>query len=387
MIDPAASITTNPAVPVRRPARVDVLIPVFNAATTVESALRSILTQTLTDVRLIVVDDGSTDATPAILSRLADQDPRLHVVRTDNHGIVDALNLALALATAVLVARHDADDIAYPGRLETQVAYLDANPDCVAVGCNAFHIDGQGARIGHTTTFKSTVVGDPFFVPSKEPYLMHPFLLARRAAVVASGGYRHVFHAEDTDLYWRLAALGRLANVVDVLGEYRMHGESVSAKSVLNGRIAAVSSQRAAISERRRRMGAADLDFPKSTLATYRAAEGLGAIVELAAADLSVDEAIYLRLAAAAKLLELSSYRPYRMTSRDRATIRRYLEAHFGALTRTNRVWIVFRYILGPRRLLRNPREALGLIPWRVMPRAIVDLVGHLTRRRGVAPG
>ena len=374
--------TSDPALPSRKQARVDVLIPVYNAASTIESALRSMLTQTLTNLRLIVVDDGSSDATPEILMRIAAMDSRVDVVRTENRGIVDALNLALSLADADLVARHDADDLAYPERLATQVAFLDANPDCVAVGCNAFHINSAGVRLGPITTFKAEVVGDPFYAPSKEPYLMHPFLLARRSALVEMGGYRYVFHAEDTDLYWRLADRGRLSNVLDVLGEYRIHPDSVSAKSILNGRVAAVSSQRAALSERRRRNGLEDLEFPKSALAAFHAAGDLGAIVDVAAAGLTKDESVYLRLATAAKLLELSSYRPYRMTREDRATIRGYLQSHYGALTRTNRIWIVFRFILGPRRLIRDPFEALALVPWRIMPRALFDLVGHLTRDR-----
>lgn len=365
-----------------RPARVDVLIPVFNAAATIEGAMRSMLAQTMSDMRLIVVDDGSTDETPGILARLAADDSRLDVIRTDNRGIVDALNLALSRATADLVARHDADDLAYPERLATQIAFLDAAPDCVAVGCNARHIDGAGQRIGYTTTFKATVVGNPFYAPSKEPYLMHPFLLARRAALVAVGGYRYVFHAEDTDLFWRLGDHGRLSNVLDILGEYRVHENSVTAKSILNGRVAAVNSQLAALSERRRRVGATDLEFPRAALAAYHTAERLSAIVDVASRGLTPQETVYLRVATAAKLLEIAGYRPFRLTADDRATIRGYLEAHYDALTRVNRVWIVFRVILHPKRLLRRPLEALTLAPWRVMPRALGDLYRHVTRDR-----
>lgn len=366
----------------RRAARVDVLIPVYNAAATIEGALRSMLAQTMADMRLIVVDDGSSDQTPDILARLAAEDPRVEVIRTDNRGIVDALNLALAHATAELVARHDADDIAFPERLATQMAFLDTAPDCVAVGCNAFHIDGHGRRLGYTTTFKPTVVGNPFYAPSKEPYLMHPFLLARREALVAAGGYRHVFHAEDTDLYWRLSDLGRLSNVVDVLGEYRVHENSVTAKSIVNGRVAAVNSQLAAVSERRRRVGRQDLAFPRTTLPAYHAAERLAGIVDVASKDLTPQEAVYLRVATGAKLLEIAGYRPFRLTADDCGTIRGYLEAHYDSLTRVNRVWIVFRVILHPKRLLRRPLEALALAPWRVMPRALGDLYRHVTRDR-----
>ena len=83
-------------------------------------------------------------------------------------------------------------------------------------------------------------------------------------------------------------------------------------------------------------------------------------------------------------MLEIAGYRPFRLTADDRATIRRYLEDHYESLTRVNRVWIVFRVILHPRRLLRRPVEALTLTPWRVMPRALGDLCRHVTRDRTV---
>ncbi len=226
------------------------------------------------------------------------------------------------------------------------------------------------------------MVGNPFYAPSKEPYLMHPFLLARREALVAAGGYRHVFHAEDTDLYWRLSDLGRLSNVVDVLGEYRVHANSVTAKSILNGRVAAVNSQLAAVSERRRRDGTTDLAFARTALPAYHAAERLAGIVDVASQGLTPQEAVYLRVATGAKLLEIAGYRPFRMTADDCGTIRGYLEAHYDTLTRVNRVWIVFRVILHPKRLLRRPLEALSLAPWRVMPRALGDLYRHVTRDR-----
>ncbi|MGI4798685.1 MAG: glycosyltransferase family 2 protein, partial [Janthinobacterium lividum] len=95
-------------------ATVDVLIPVYNGASTVESAIGSIQAQTIQDIRIIVVDDGSTDATAFILDRMAKADRRIVPVRRANGGIVDALNAGLAICTADLIARHDADDLAVP---------------------------------------------------------------------------------------------------------------------------------------------------------------------------------------------------------------------------------------------------------------------------------
>ncbi|MFD1958687.1 glycosyltransferase family 2 protein [Novosphingobium panipatense] len=118
----------------RRPPRVSVLLPCYNGAAYLEEAVRSILLQTFADFELIVVDDGSTDATADILARMGRRDPRLRVVRQPNGGIVAALNTAIAHARGEYIARMDADDVSFPERFAFQVAWLDAHPATVLVG-------------------------------------------------------------------------------------------------------------------------------------------------------------------------------------------------------------------------------------------------------------
>ncbi|MBV9251702.1 MAG: glycosyltransferase family 2 protein, partial [Acetobacteraceae bacterium] len=259
---------------------VDVLIPVFNGGSFLRQSIESIQGQSVSRLRIIIVDDGSTDGTPQLLSEIAQHDRRIEVVTRRNSGIVDALNAGLARCRAEFIARHDADDIAYPGRLAEQVAYLHAHSDCVAVSSAARHIDEQGRPTGVTARMWQPGTADPISAPSREPYLLHPFLMMRRSAVETIGGYRHVYHAEDTDLYWRLQEIGRLHNLENVLGDYRMHAPSVSSRSVLNGRIGALSSQLAAIAAMRRRAGRSDLVFPREALHRYHEARSLRAIFE-----------------------------------------------------------------------------------------------------------
>jgi GT2 family glycosyltransferase len=295
---------------------IDVLIPAFNAADTVRASVRSIQDQTVRDLRIIVVDDGSTDGTGATLREIAAADPRVEVIATDNGGIVAALNLALARATAPLIARHDADDIAFPDRLARQLAYLDAHPDCVALGAEAYLVDGEGRRFGRTR-FAGPAEGDPASLPAREPYLMHPFLLARAAVLRAAGGYRHVLHAEDVDLYWRLLAHGRLHNLPDLLGEYRIHEGSVSSVSPHRGRLASAYAELAALSFRRQAAGLPDIDFPADARARMERPAGIAAVVDALSAPLGTDERAHFRLAVAAKLLRNASYRPYLLEPED----------------------------------------------------------------------
>ncbi len=316
---------------------IDVVIPVFNGARTVESAVASIQAQTLRDIRIIVVNDGSTDATQAIMERLAAADDRIVLLNRPNGGIVDALNAGLAACTADLIARHDADDLALPDRFERQSDWLRDHPACCAVSGAVIHIDEAGRELGSQSAPMSPDLADPTSYPQQEPYLIHPFLMMRRAAVEAVGGYRYVFHSEDTDLYWRLQEMGQLTNLSQLFGYYRIHGQSVTSVSTLNGRISAMSSQLAGLSAMRRRSGRPDLTFPKLALTEYKQAQTLKGVVRAGSRGLDADEAVRLAASTSAKLLELTGYRPYELDGEDCSFIRASIMQALPLMTPANR--------------------------------------------------
>ena len=304
---------------------IDVVIPAFNAAATVESAVGSIQSQTERAIRIIVVNDGSVDDTKAIVERMAAADDRIVLLEQPNGGIVDALNLGLGAAAAEFIARHDADDLAVPDRFAKQRAYLAANPDCVAVSGAVWHMDDRARPLGNAYCMPPPELADVERIPQLEPYLSHPFLMMRRSAADRVGGYRHVFHAEDTDLYWRLQESGRLHNMTDLMGHYRMHAGSITGASLVNGRISAVNSQRAGLSAMRRRTGRPDLIFPKSALQDYQAAHSLEEIIRVGSRDLDAEEKKRLAISTCAKLVELAGHRSYELELADCAAIRRLL--------------------------------------------------------------
>ena len=202
--------------------RVSVLMPVRNGGSYLDSALNSIRAQSFQEFEFVVVDDGSTDATPSVLARHAAGDARIRVLTAGGRGIVDALNQGLAAARGALVARMDADDVAEPHRIGRQVAEMEARPDLVLLGSAAVRIDAQGRTIGPLA-----VETDPERLAealrSHNPFL-HPTVIMRREAVEAAGGYRRQFTlAEDYELWTRLARLGTLANLPDVLLRLRRH--------------------------------------------------------------------------------------------------------------------------------------------------------------------
>ena len=357
-------------------ASIDVLIPVFNAAATLDQSLASIAGQTFHDIRILIVDDGSNDDSPIRLAAWAARDPRIELIRRPNGGIVSALNQGLEHCTAPYLARFDADDIAFPERLARQHAYLEANQRCIAVGCAVGHIDETGAPISGLPQPGAPGKGDPERAPAHEPYIVHPFLMARREAVVAVGGYRYVPNSEDSDLYWRLAETGELHNLEEVLGQYRVHGHSVSSASVVNGRIMAIGSQLGALSARRRRIGQSDLRFEPEAHSALRNAQILEEMCSYAETQLRPDEIPRFRLAVAIKLLELAAYRPFALQVTDSAFVRRSL-AHARLFSAQNRKEIRWHVTETARRLLLGGDfdVAFSLTPPDLYPRILAKLL------------
>jgi glycosyltransferase involved in cell wall biosynthesis len=211
---------------------VSVLLPVFNAARYVHAAVSSVLAQTYRNFELIVLDDGSSDASFAILQSLAKSDSRIRLVSRANKGLVATLNEMLALARGELICRMDADDICRPSRIELQVNYLAGHPECVAVGSRSLFIDPEGLPIFEVIDkYTHEKIDRALMTP--QIGILHPALMARRSTLIAIGGYRAEFpHAEDLDLLLRLAEIGRLANLSEVLLEYRVHLSSVSHSNI-----------------------------------------------------------------------------------------------------------------------------------------------------------
>jgi glycosyltransferase involved in cell wall biosynthesis len=200
-----------------------VVLPVFNGETFLDAAIASIRGQTFGGFELLVIDDGSQDASAAIAGGHAAQDQRVRVLANPGKGLVAALNFGITQATAPLIARMDADDIALPERFARQMARITAEPDLLALGTGTFRIDAAGNRL-HAT------------VPPVEPSevaevlqrvnpMAHPTVVMRRTAVETVGSYRPAYlRAEDYDLWLRLAERGKLANLAEPLLEYRIAG-------------------------------------------------------------------------------------------------------------------------------------------------------------------
>lgn len=211
---------------------VSCLMPVYNARRFLAEAIRSILDQTFTDFELIVIDDGSTDGSSRIIDDLARDDSRIVVMHQANTGIVGALNNGLKAVRGRYVARMDADDISLPDRFMRQVRYLDDTPGCVLVGGHARIVRDDGEDIGRTTGGRHLKTDLTVF-PPRISVSMHPLIMVRAAAMKAIGGYRSDYpHAEDYDLFIRLAAFGSIDNPDFDCLRYRRHDSALSVRHV-----------------------------------------------------------------------------------------------------------------------------------------------------------
>jgi glycosyltransferase involved in cell wall biosynthesis len=204
---------------------ISVVMTVFNGQRFLADAIRSVLAQTMRNFELIVVDDGSTDASPAILRRFASRDPRIRILRQENGGVPRAANAGIRAARYDWIARSDADDRMLPDRLERQWAFLRDHPSNDVLCSYCYFIDASGKRIGSSARPLELDRGKREFRPSLFLELTNSTVLMRKEAFFGVGGYRDLAYAEDRDLWGRLATAGcRMACQPEFLEEFRLHG-------------------------------------------------------------------------------------------------------------------------------------------------------------------
>jgi len=215
---------------------VSVLLPVRDGVAHLDEALASMAAQTLDDFELVVVDDGSTDATPEILRRWAGRDSRIRPLRQPPGGIVSALERGRAEARGRYVARMDADDVAEPRRLEAQLDLMRRCPELSGCGCLVRYFPEERVR-GGARRYQAWINGlvEPDQIERGvfvECPLAHPTLFLRAEALASVGGYQAFDGPEDYDLVLRMWSEGhRFAKVPELLLRWREGEDRLSRTS------------------------------------------------------------------------------------------------------------------------------------------------------------
>ena len=208
------------------PARVSVVIPLYNHAAYIEQAVNSVLAQGPVVRELIVLDDGSTDQSAEIMARLAARDARIRFERQENAGAHAALNTALSWCRGEFLAILNSDDSYVTGRLSRLAAALDADPGVDIAASGLQFMDGtsrmvgndwyEAARVAHADLGLGLLNGNFLMTTSN--------LVFRRDALERVGAFAALRYAHDLDWILRALALGRRVVLVeDRLLTYRMH--------------------------------------------------------------------------------------------------------------------------------------------------------------------
>jgi glycosyltransferase involved in cell wall biosynthesis len=200
-------------------------IPVFNAMPYLPKSVESILGQSYRDFEILVINDGSTDGSLPFLQSL--HDPRLRIINQKNQGLTATLNRMLAEVRTTWLARHDADDVAYPDRLARTVEYVSQYPES-GMFCSLaeYYPDGCYGQFratrGAPQQFRDLVLSGYL------PTICHPTVTLNVERTIAVGGYRFDLYVEDIDLWWRMALKYDIRLIPEVTLGFRQNLKSVS---------------------------------------------------------------------------------------------------------------------------------------------------------------
>ncbi|MEO7458048.1 MAG: glycosyltransferase family A protein [Gemmatimonadaceae bacterium] len=210
--------------------RVSVVMPVFNGERWIAEAVKSVLSSTYRDFELLVLDDGSTDGSRAAAIAAAASDPRVRVIPLEHGGIAATRNAGLEHSRGEFIANLDADDAMFPERLGRQVAFLDAHPECVAVGTRSVVVNDDGIPVGIVGRYFTHEDIDRSLLQGNGGAIGNDTAMIRKQVAIDVGRYSVNLRAtgEDHDMWLRLAEAGRLVCVPDVLNRYRIHANNTS---------------------------------------------------------------------------------------------------------------------------------------------------------------
>lgn len=201
----------------------------FNAARFIDKAIESILKQTYPNIKLVIIDDGSVDTTWKKIQRYAKRYKRVFAYRLrTNSGPSEASNYGMSRATGKYIARMDADDIAYPTRIELQVAHMEAYPNVVLLGGQCDIINEQGEIIGgkRFPTTHEEIKNSLFYMnPIAHPACMYRRATYRKARLQYEKKY---FISHDLKIIFRLLQFGKIENMVNTLLQYRHRPNSIT---------------------------------------------------------------------------------------------------------------------------------------------------------------
>lgn len=215
---------------------VSIILPTHNGARFIRRAIESVRAQSVKDWELIIINDGSTDATGSLITEIAAIEPRIRILHfTSNKGIQKALNEGLLQAKAEYIARIDDDDVwADAKKIEKQLQYLAEHPDCVLVGTGLIVQNEDGDELYR---FLNPITDEE--IRRRILYrncFSHSTVLFKKAAALTFNGYdesEQALHTEDYDLWLKLGTIGTFVNLPEYLVRFTSRPGTISSKNKL----------------------------------------------------------------------------------------------------------------------------------------------------------
>lgn len=208
--------------------KLSVVMSCYNSESYLRASIESILAQTFSDFEFIIWDDGSTDKTEEIIKSY--KDPRIRYFYHNNTGLGMALQLACEQTRTDIIARMDADDIAYPERLKIEYEYLLKHSDVVLVSSAVRYMNDDGRVIGRSFPYSNNTVIKRLLAKGNN-VIVHPSSMFRKKAYLDAGGYMPLKKAQDLHLFARMGKYGNFANISQPLLQYRLAESSISTQT------------------------------------------------------------------------------------------------------------------------------------------------------------
>lgn len=213
----------------KRKPLVSVIMATYNDEDFVEESIQSVLTQDFDDFEFIIINDGSTDKTPHILKKIASQDKRIRLVNQKNQGLVKSLNRALFMAEGEYIARIDGDDQWLPGKLSSQMNYLQKNPKTVIISgareefdLNSIPFNFVFTSHTHEQIMRTVTISNPF---------THSSVVFKKNIALQCGGYPDMCPVEDYALFSQMLDYGQAYIVPYPIIRYRSNPNGISQKN------------------------------------------------------------------------------------------------------------------------------------------------------------
>ena len=206
-------------------------MPVYNGEAFLSQAIESILNQTFRDFEFIIIDDGSTDGTPGILSGYASRDARIRVHLQEKRGVAHAINLAVCLAKGRYIARMDSDDIALPTRFQQRFEFLECHPEIGVLGGAAVVITAEGKPL---STVDPPRTDSAIRAGTDQWFMINATVMMRREIPLAVLSRQQLRGAIDCDFLLRALEQCQFANLGEVLLQRRIHANQLSITQMKN---------------------------------------------------------------------------------------------------------------------------------------------------------